>query len=299
MRQVAQRPRDGRLTVIDAPRPQLRPGWLLVQNRYSLISAGTERSKVELGAKSLIGKARARPDLARKAVDRARVEGVRSTVDASRERLDALAPMGYSSAGTVLEMGEGVEGLSPGDRVACAGGGWVNHAEIIAVPRKLVASVPDVVELEAATYATVGAIALHGVRRAEATVGELIGVIGLGLVGQLAVRILVAAGCEPVGIDLDGKAVKLASLAGAHAFSRNEPSLEAKVLAASGDVGLDAVLVCAAARTSDPLELAARAGARPGSPRSGRRRADRGRPGPDVRKGAGAPALALLRTRTL
>ena len=210
MRQVAQRPRDGRLTVIEAPWPQLRPGWLLVANRCSLISAGTERSKVELGAKGLVGKARARPDLARKVVDRARVEGVRSAVGAARERLDALTPIGYSSAGVVVSVGEGVEGLAPGDRVACAGGGWANHAEVVSVPRNLVARIPEGVSFEAAAYTTVGAIALHGVRRAEAEVGERIGVVGLGLVGQLAVRIVSAAGCTAIGIDVDARAVELA-----------------------------------------------------------------------------------------
>jgi len=258
MRQVAQRPRDGRLTVIDAPRPQLRPGWLLVENRCSLISAGTERSKVELGAKSLIGKARARPDLARKVVDRARAEGVRAAVGAARERLDTLAPIGYSSAGVVFRVGEGVEGLAPGHRVACAGGGWANHAEVVAVPRNLVARVPDGVSLEAAAYTTVGAIALHGFRRAEATVGERVGVVGLGLVGQLALRIVAAAGCTAAGVDVDGEAVDLAGRSGALALRRDHPSLEAAVAEATDGLGLDAVLVCASSDSPDPLDLAVR-----------------------------------------
>lgn len=256
MRQVAQRPRDGRLTVIEAPWPQLRPGWLLVANRCSLISAGTERSKVELGAKGLVGKARARPDLARKVVDRARVEGVRSAVGAARERLDALTPIGYSSAGVVVSVGEGVEGLAPGDRVACAGGGWANHAEVVSVPRNLVARIPEGVSFEAAAYTTVGAIALHGVRRAEAEVGERIGVVGLGLVGQLAVRIVSAAGCTAIGIDVDARAVELARRSGALAFSRDDPSLEASTMDATGSLGLDAVLVCASSSSPDPLTVA-------------------------------------------
>ena len=118
MKQVAQRPRDGRVQVVEAPLPSLRPGWMLVANRCSLISAGTERSKVELGGKSLIQKARARPDLVKKVVDRARAEGVGAAVTVARERLDALAPLGYSSTGVVLQVGTGVQGLGPGDRVA-------------------------------------------------------------------------------------------------------------------------------------------------------------------------------------
>lgn len=258
MKQVAQRPRDGRISVEDVPEPALRPGRVLVANRYSLISAGTERSKVELGEKSLLQKARARPDLVRKVVDRARGEGFRTAFATVRDRLDALAALGYSSAGIVLEVGEGVERLVPGDRVACAGGGWANHAEIVAVPRTLVAKVPEGVELADAAYGTVGAIALHGVRRAEAVVGERVGVIGLGLVGQLAVRILGAAGCRPIGIDLDTQAVELAAAGGARSFRRDDPALAAAVLDATDGLGLDAVLVCAASSSSDPVEVAAR-----------------------------------------
>ena len=142
MKQVAQRPKDGAVSVVDVPAPALRPGWLLVANRASLISAGTERTKIVTGEKNLLQKARARPDLVKKVVDKARVEGIRSALDTARDRLEALAPIGYSSAGVVLEVGEGVEGIAPGDRVACGGEG-ANHAEILAVPRNLVAPIPD------------------------------------------------------------------------------------------------------------------------------------------------------------
>ena len=258
MKQVAQRAKDGAITVVDAAVPALRPGWLLVANRFSLISAGTERSKVELGEKSLVAKARARPDLARKVVDRARTEGLRPAVAAARERLEALGPIGYSTAGIVREVGGAVPGVAPGDRVACAGGGWANHAELVAVPRNLVAKVPDGVELASAAYATVGAIALHAVRQSGATVGERVAVVGLGLVGQLVVRILVAAGCEAVGIDVEAAAVGLAERAGARAFQRQDPALEASVAEATDGLGVDAAVLCAATRSSDPLTLGAR-----------------------------------------
>jgi predicted dehydrogenase len=258
MRQVTQRPRDGRVAVSEVPPPVLHPGWVLVANRCSLISAGTERSKIELGDKNLLQKARARPDLARKVVDRARVEGVGSAIQVTRDRLDALAPLGYSSAGVVERVGSGVTGVAPGDRVACAGAGWANHAELVAVPRNLIARLPPGVTFDDAAYATVGAIAMHGMRQAEAALGERIGVIGLGLVGQLAVRILAAAGCETHGIDIDPRAVALAEAGGARAFRRDLPTLEAAVGEATAGLGLDAVLICAATRSPDPLELAAR-----------------------------------------
>jgi predicted dehydrogenase len=256
MKQVAQRARDGHTSVHEVPAPVLRPGHLLVANRFSLISAGTERGKLEFAGKNALQKARARPDLVAKLVQRARTEGVRGAIGAARERLDALSPLGYSSAGVVVGVGAGVDGFAPGDLVACAGGGFANHAELVAVPRNLVAKVPDGVPLDAAAYATVGAIALHAVRQAEASVGERVGVIGLGLVGQLAVRILVAAGCDAIAIDLDPAGVELAAAAGARAFERSDPALTPAVIAATGGLGLDAVLICAATHSSDPLDLA-------------------------------------------
>jgi predicted dehydrogenase/threonine dehydrogenase-like Zn-dependent dehydrogenase len=257
LKQVAQRSGDGRVLVVEVPIPALRNGWVLVSNACSVISAGTERSKLDLGAKNIVQKARARPDLAKAVVRRAQTEGIRSTIAAVRERLDALTPLGYSSAGVVQELGAGVEGLAPGDRVACRGGGWANHAEIVAVPKNLVAKMPPGVSFEDAAYGTVGAIALHAVRQSGAVVGERIGVIGLGLVGQLAVRILSAAGCDVVGVDLDGAAVELAASAGARAFIRHEPRLASSVMEATENLGLDAILICAAGASADAVNLAA------------------------------------------
>jgi predicted dehydrogenase/threonine dehydrogenase-like Zn-dependent dehydrogenase len=255
MKQVAQNPRVGDVYVVDVPPPALRHGYVLVVARCSLISAGTERSKLELAEKSLLQKARARPDLVQKVVERARSDGIRSAVEAARDRLAALAPIGYSAAGVVLEVGEGVEGLAPGVRVACGGEG-ANHAEIISVPKNLVARVAEGVSFEDAAYATVGAIALHGVRQADVRIGEWVGVVGLGLVGQLTARLLRASGCNVVGIDLDVAAVELARAAGAHAYVRDDAGLSRSVRSRTDGLGLDAVLLCASSAASDPLELA-------------------------------------------
>jgi polar amino acid transport system substrate-binding protein len=256
VKQVTYQPRTGAILVEEAPAPVNRPGWVLVRNRYSLISAGTERGKIDLGRKGLLHKARARPDLVRKVIDRARVEGPRAALSVARDRLGALAPLGYSSSGIVLSVGAGVDGFAPADRVACGGGLWANHSEVISVPRNLVARVPESVSLEAAAYATVGAIALHAVRQADVSLGEHVGVVGLGLVGQLATRLLAAAGCSVVGIDLDTVAPELAAKAGALGVARDDPALHALVSQASDGRGLDAVLVCAAG-SADPLRLAA------------------------------------------
>ncbi len=258
MKQVAQRPSDGRVTVEHVPPPASRPGWVVVQNRYSLISAGTERSKIELGKKSVVAKARARPDLVRKAIDKARAEGFRSTLAVARDRLAGLDAIGYSSAGTVQEVGIGVEGIAPGDRVACAGAGWANHASIVAVPKNLVARVPDGVDLAEAAYSTVGAIALHGVRQADVRLAERVGVVGLGLVGQLAVRLLLASGCDVAGFDLDHRAVELAERAGATAMAVDARANGSAGPLRSLDGCLDAVIVCAAGSSSAPVHLACR-----------------------------------------
>jgi predicted dehydrogenase/threonine dehydrogenase-like Zn-dependent dehydrogenase len=257
VKQVAQRPRDGRVSVEDVPPPALRPGWVLIRNRCSLISVGTERSKIDLGKKNLVAKARARPDLVRKTLDKARTEGIGSAAAAVRDRLAMLSPLGYSVAGIVEAVGVGVEGLAPGDKVAGAGAGWANHAALVAVPKNLVARVPEGVDLADAAYATVGAIAIHSVRQSEARLGERVGVIGLGLVGQLVVRVLIAAGCEVWGTDPDLQATTLAEQAGTHILLLEERGDHS---ALSRDVGggLDAVIICAASSSAGPVDLACR-----------------------------------------
>jgi predicted dehydrogenase/threonine dehydrogenase-like Zn-dependent dehydrogenase len=258
MKQVAQRPRDGRVSVEHVPTPALRTGSVLISVRFSLISTGTERSKIDLGRKNLVAKARARPDLVRKTLDKARSEGIASTVAVVRDRLAGLSPLGYSIAGVVEAIGTGVEGVSPGDRVAGAGAGWANHASTSAVPKNLVARVPEGVDLADAAYATVGAIAMHGVRQSDARLGERIGVIGLGLVGQLAVRILIAAGCEVWGTDLDPQAISLAGQAGARTYPLWADGNDSAVASSIAQAALDGVIICAASSSSGPVDLACR-----------------------------------------
>jgi predicted dehydrogenase len=251
MRQVLQRQRDGRLEVRDVPVPALVPGTALVRLECSLISAGTERSKVELAGKSLIGKARARPELARQVVRRARTDGVRPTVDRVRARLEQWEPMGYSAAGRVMEVADGFAGAAPGDRVACAGGGLANHAEYVLTTSLLCAQVPPGVSPEHACFATVGAIALQGVRQSGVTLGERVAVVGLGLVGQLTVQLLKAAGCTVVGVDLDPRLCERARRCGAdEAVAREEVAID------ETSNGCDAVIVTAAAASADPVVLA-------------------------------------------
>ncbi len=253
MKQVTQRLRNGRLEVMDVPGPTVLPDGVLVDVRASLVSPGTERSTVQAARQGLVGKARARPDQAREAFDRARREGVRSTIEAVRHKLDTPTGLGYSSSGVLLEVGDRVSDLRPGDRVACAGGGHAVHAELNYVPGNLCVRLPDEVPFEAGAFVTIGSIAMHGVRQAHPSLGERVGVIGLGLVGQLTCRLLAAAGCYAVGIDLVDELVQHARSAGVEAYSRGE--LDPASLPASAS-DCDAVIVTASAASDDPVQLA-------------------------------------------
>jgi len=172
MKQLLQSMRDGRSQVVDVPVPSPQPGMILIQTAASLVSAGTERMVVEFAEKSLLGKVRARPDLAKQVLDKARREGLLSTVEAAFNRLDQPMALGYSSAGTIIALGEGVEGFQVGQRVACAGGGYAVHAEYAVVPANLAAPLPDNVDFESGAFGTLGAIALHGFRLGQPQVGE-------------------------------------------------------------------------------------------------------------------------------
>lgn len=258
MRQVAQSLKDGSISVIEAPAPSLQPHGALVRTAYSLISSGTEMAKVELGRQGLIGKARSRPDMVRQVIDKARRDGILSTYRTVRARLEEAGALGYSAAGVVSDVGELVQGLRVGDRVACGGGGYANHAEVLYVPQNLCARVPDDVELADAAYATVGAIAMQGVRLSGVALGDRVVVIGLGLVGQLAVQLAVAAGCEVAGIDLESAKCDLASQLGAHGTHAGGGSDAHEWCAEfTRGRGFDAVLIAAATKSSDPIRLAA------------------------------------------
>ena len=254
MKQVLQNLRSGATMVVEVPAPTPQAGEVLVRTAASLLSAGTERMLVEFAGKSLIGKARSRPDLMRQVLDKARREGLVTTIEAAMNRLNQPLALGYSSAGTVVALGEGVQGLRIGQRVACAGGGYAVHAEMAAVPTNLIAPLPENVDFEAAAFATLGAIAMHGFRLTEVQLGEHVAVIGLGLLGLLAAGIAAAAGCQVLGIDLDPQRVALAGQMGAQGVLRTQ-AIEA-ALSFSRGRGCDAVLICADTGSTDPVELA-------------------------------------------
>lgn len=255
MKQVLQAGNAGAV-VRDVPSPPCPAGGVLVRNHFSVISSGTERSRVELSQKSLIGKARDRPDLVRDVVERARREGMRSTWAAVDRRLSEETAVGYSSAGVVAAVGGGVRGLKPGDRVACAGGGHANHAEMVSIPANLCTRVPEGVSMESAAFTTIAAIAMHAVRLSDVRLGERAAVIGCGLVGQITCRLLSCAGATVFALDLDERRVAQAVAGGAdHGVLSDRSSVE-QVMALSRDIGVDRVVVAAGAPDSAPLQLA-------------------------------------------
>ena len=208
MKQVSQHARSGEITVTEVPAPQLLPNCVLVRIAASVVSAGTERASAEFAGKSLLQKARSRPDLVREVVSKVQRDGILSAWQSVRTRLDQPQTPGYSSAGTVIAVGEGVTDLEAGDRVACAGAGFAVHAEVACVPRLLVGRIParspeQEVPFDQAAFATLGAVALHGLRTAEVKLGDQVAVIGLGLLGQLTVQLLKAAGCSVLGMDIN------------------------------------------------------------------------------------------------
>jgi len=256
VKQVTQRLRDGSISVIEIPSPTILPHGVLVDVRASLLSAGTERSKVKTGRQSLLGKARARPDQVRQVMEKAQRDGIAETFHAVRSRLDQPSALGYSAAGVVLAVGSRVRDLAPGDRVACGGADYAVHAEVDHVPSNLCVPLPDDVDFESAAFATVGSIAMHGVRQADARLGETVAVVGLGLVGQLAGQLLRAAGCRVVGVDLSPALLERALAVGAAdvVFERSELT-DGRLPALASDC--DAIVVTAATPSDDPVRLAA------------------------------------------
>ena len=256
MKSIVQNYGKGELAVTDVPVPALQPGGILVRNAVSLISAGTEKLMVDLAQKSLAGKAKERPDLVRKVLDKVRKDGLLATIDTVRSRLDAPIPLGYSCAGRVVAVGSDVGTFQVGDTVACAGAGYANHAEMVFVPKHLAVKVPAGVTPEQACFTTVGAIALQGLRLAQPELGETVAVIGLGLVGLLAAQLARAAGCRVVGMDLSEARCQLARELGIDDTVTDGEALEQRCRQLTGGHGADKVIVAASTKSSQPVALA-------------------------------------------
>ena len=262
MKQIAQNYKSGELIVLDAPIPACRPGGVLVQSLFSLISTGTEMMKVHEAKLSMVGKARARPDQVRKVLDTVAQQGAMATYKKVMNKLDSYTPLGYSLCGVVIEVGAGAEEFKVGQLVAAAGNEFALHAEYNWIPVNLCAAVPPGVAPEHAAFSTVGAIAMQGVRRGEPQLGETSLVIGLGLIGQLVVRLLVAAGIRVVGLDVIAERCRLAEQAGAVLCAAPDDEGLAAIEAALDELtsgrGADHVFLAAGGSSNAPVEVAAK-----------------------------------------
>lgn len=258
MKQVIQNFKTGELYVDEVPLPSISEGMVLVENKFSLISAGTERGTVKVGKASLIGKAKQRPDLVAQVLQNIKKEGLKATLDKVKTKLDSLKALGYSTSGVVMASLDKNSIFQVGDRVACAGQDFASHSEVVSIPQNLVARIPDNVSFEDASYTTLGAIALQGVRQSEPQLGDNVCVIGLGLLGQITCQLLKANGCNVFGIDLSPRLVELAKeLSADAALLRSDSNLLATIDTFTNGHGFDSVIITAAAPSNDPIELSA------------------------------------------
>lgn len=252
MKQLIQSYKTGELGLFDVPPPICGKEGILIRTTASLVSAGTEKMIVDIAKKSLLGKAKARPDLVKQVINKMKQEGVRNTLEKVFNKLDTPISLGYSCAGIVVEVGKNVTGVSLGERVACGGAGYANHSEINYIPKNLFVKIPNCVDDVEASFVTVGAIALQGVRQAEPTLGEKIAVIGLGLIGQLTVQLLKANGCQVLGSDPDPDKRSLAKNLGADMFCAPDDLIEAAAEFTNG-YGVDSVIITASTSSNQPI----------------------------------------------
>lgn len=256
MEQLTQKLKDGNLTITEVPIPQIGYGEILVQNLYSCISAGTESSTIKAARKSIIGKAKDRPQQFVQVLESLRTQGPVQTYRKVMKKLDAHSSLGYSSVGKVLSIGECINEFKPGDIVAC-GGGSACHAEFVSVPRNLCVKVMQGIPIQQAAYTTIGAIAMQGIRQADLHIGETCCVIGLGLLGQLTCNMLKASGIRVVGVDLDPNAVECAREHCTNdAFIRNDPGIENFIIDFCDGMGCDSIIITAGSSSLDPINFA-------------------------------------------
>lgn len=256
MEQLTQELKSGKMEILEVPFPALGSGQVLVRNHYSVISAGTEGKTVSDARKGYIAKARSRKKEVKMVLDMVKTNGLKKTYDLVMNKLNAPSPLGYSSAGEVIAVGDDINDLKVGDFVACGGGGAV-HADVVAVPRNLCVKVEKSVDLKYAAFATIASIAIQGIRQADLRFGENCVVIGLGLIGQITVQMLEASGIQAIGVDIDDRQVEAAKQCGASlALNRKQAGIEQIIKDYTDGNGTDAVIITAGTSSLDPVEFA-------------------------------------------
>ena len=256
MQQLTQQLKSGKMEILEVPFPSLGKGQVLVRNYYSVISAGTEGKTVSDARKGYIAKARSRQKEVKQVIELIKINGLLVTYKLVMNKLEAPAALGYSCAGEVIGVGEGVDNFKVGDFVACGGQG-AYHADVVSVYQNLCVKAPPTVELKHAAFATIASIAIQGIRQADLRFGESCVIIGLGLVGQIAVELLNAAGIKTIGVDIDDKQVEAAKKCGAaFSFNRTQQGIEKSINEHTHGIGADAVIITAATSSLDPINFA-------------------------------------------
>jgi NADPH:quinone reductase-like Zn-dependent oxidoreductase len=246
--------KKGFIRVENVPSPQCGDNGILVKTAFSLISVGTEKSTLDVARSNYYQMAKKRPELKKKVLESMKKNGVIPTLKAVMNQLDLPDKLGYSCAGYVIEKGENVNTVDIGDKVACAGVGFASHSEINYLPKNLFVQVPDQVDLADACYVAVGAIALQSVRNAKVTLGERIGVIGLGLVGLITVQLLKSAGCQVIGFDIKDEKVELSKKIGIEkAVNVSNTNIQSVSEEFTKGYGLDAVIITASTQSNQPM----------------------------------------------
>jgi len=254
MKQIIQDLKSGGTVLEEVPVPQVRAGHILVRTHCSLVSLGTERMLVNFGKANYLNKARQQPEKVKQVLQKVKSDGLRPTVETVMRKLSDPLPLGYCNAGEVIAVGKGVADFKVGDRVISNG----HHAEVVCIPKNLAAKIPDGVSYEEASFTVIGAIALQGVRLVKPTFGETIVVTGLGLIGLIAAQLLMANGCEVIGLDFDATKVELAKQWGIHAIKVSDSvNPVATVMDLTGGVGADGVLITASTKSNEVISQAA------------------------------------------
>lgn len=253
MLQIIQSLKTGKTSLEEVPAPRVQPGCVLIQTTRSLVSQGTERMLVEFGKANLVQKARQQPEKVRMVLDKIKAEGLLPTLEAVFNKLEQPLPLGYCNVGKVIAVGDGVSGIAVGDRVASNG----PHASIVCVPQNLVALIPDGVSDSEAAFTVIGAIGLQGIRLLDPQLGERVVVIGMGLIGQITAQLLMANGCEVLGIDLDSSKLKMAASQGISVLDSTREDVVAGVLGWTDNIGADGVIITASSKSNDIMHQAA------------------------------------------
>jgi predicted dehydrogenase len=256
MKQIIQSYKTGEIKLVNSPAPTCAPGEVVVKNRASLVSVGTERGMIELGKKSLLGKALARPDLVKRFIEKVKNEGLVKAAKEAFGRLDTPTALGYSSAGIIVEVGEGISKYKEGDRISVMGPGVASHAEYIRAPQELITKIEDTVSFEEASFGTLGAIALHGINMTKVKTGDAIAVIGLGLLGLLTTQILKAHGFEVFGFDISNEKIALAKKVGIENATADQEEFREMAKRKTNGEGADAVIITASTSSKEPVDTA-------------------------------------------